>query len=380
MMKKIAILGSTGSIGVQTLDVIDYNPNQYRVTALVANTNKDLLKKQQVHFGVDYVGILDESLYADDGFNYGANTLLEAVDLADIVVVATRGIIALKAVIKALKQGKRVAIANKECIISAGQLLLDASREGNGLLLPVDSEHSAIFQCINGGQKPQKIILTCSGGAFFGKKLDFLNNVTAMDALKHPKWQMGSKITIDSATLINKGFEVLEARWFFDVEPSNVEVVIHPQSIVHSLVEYNDGSVLAQLATTDMKLPISYALSYPDRLPNNVKKLDLKQVCNLQFLEVDNKTFKGIDICIDSYYSHRLMPAVLVAADEVVVEYFLKNKIKFNDIYDALQNIMAYYKTRLDCIKFDVDGIMFLDDSVKKYTKQYLEENYVVIS
>jgi len=379
-MKKIAILGSTGSIGVQTLDVIECNKSQYKVTALIANSNKDLLKQQQVHFGVDYLGILDESLRADDGFDYGAETLLKAVDLADVIVVATRGIIALRAVIKALKQGKRVAIANKECIISAGELLLDAKREGNALLLPVDSEHSAIFQCLNGNQSPQKILLTCSGGAFFGKNADFLNNVTAMDALKHPKWQMGSKITIDSATLINKGFEVLEARWFFDVEPKNVEVLIHPQSIVHSLVEYSDGSVLAQLATTDMRLPISYALSYPDRLPNTVKRLDLKQVCNLQFFNVDKTTFKGIDICIDSYYAHKLMPAVLVAADEVVVEYFLKDKIKFNDIYDVLQKVMDYYKTRLDCIKFDVDGIMFLDDCVKKYTKQFLEEKYVVIS
>ena len=347
---------------------------------MIANSNEDLLKQQQVHFGVDYVGILDESLHADDGFEYGANTLLRAVDLADVIVVATRGIIALKAVIKALEEGKRVAIANKECVISAGELLFEAKNKGNALLLPVDSEHSAIFQCINDGRQPQKIILTCSGGAFFGKDHDFLQKVTAADALKHPKWQMGSKITIDSATLINKGFEVLEARWFFDVEPSNVDVVIHPQSIVHSLIEYCDGSVLAQLATTDMRLPIAYALSYPDRYSNNVKKLDLKKVCNLQFLDLDKRVFKGIDICINSYYTHKLMPAVLVAADEVVVEYFLANKIKFNDIYDALQKVMEYYKSRLDCIKFDVEGIISLDDSVKKYTKQFLEENYVVVS
>ena len=378
-MKKIAVLGSTGSIGIQTLDVISCNSDKYKITALIANSNKDLLRQQQVHFGVEYVGILDESLYADDGFDYGVNTLLRAVELADVIVVATRGIIALRAVIKALKEGKRVAIANKECVISAGELLFKAKTEGNALLLPVDSEHSAIFQCINGGQKPQKIILTCSGGAFWGRTSDELKDVKSEDALKHPKWSMGSKITVDSATLINKGFEILEARWFFDVEPANIDVVIHPQSIVHSMVEFCDGNILAQLGATDMRLPIAYALNYPQRLSGGFPRIDLKTIRNLQFFPVDDNVFKGINICVDAYYTHKLMPAVLVSADEVVVEYFLENKVSFYNIYEILEEVCKFYKNNIDCINFDIDGILLLDKSVREYTKRLIEEKYVVV-
>lgn len=377
-MRKVAILGSTGSVGRQTIDVIKQYKDDFKITALVAFSNKILLRKQQKEFNVEFVGIIDDKLLSDDDFFYGEESLLKAVDLADVVVVATRGILALPAVIKALKAGKTVAIANKECVISAGELLLEAQKEGKGLLLPIDSEHSAIFQCLNGQVAPEKLIITCSGGAFLGKTKLELEKVNSRDALKHPKWHMGNKITIDSATLINKGFEVLEARWFFGVEPKNIQVVIHPQSVIHSCVEFCDGSILAQLAVTDMRLPIAYALNYPQRMCNNIEKLDLFTIKNLQFLMVDNETFEGIQICIDAYYAHKLMPAVLVSADEVVVDYFLADKIKFNQIYDILKSVCNYYKNNLDCIKFDVEGILFLDASVKEYTKKLIGDDYVI--
>lgn len=377
-MKKVAVLGSTGSVGKQTLDVINQFKNDFIITALVANKNKTLLREQKDFFNVEFAGLIDVSQTDNDCFYYGADTLIDAVDNADIIVVATKGIIALPAVIKALKNGKTVAIANKECVISAGELLLEARRKGNGILFPVDSEHSAIYQCLNGNQTPEKIILTCSGGAFLGKKTSELKKVNAEEALKHPKWNMGNKITIDSATLINKGFEVLEARWFFDIDPSKIEVIIHPQSIVHSMVEFCDGSILAQLGVTDMRLPIAYALNYPNRLPNSIAKLDLKKINDLQFFPVDEDVFKGISICRNAYYMHKLMPAVLVAADEIAVEYFLENEIKFYDIYKILEYVCDHYKHNLDAINFDVKSILLLDEDVKKYTKHLIEEKYVI--
>ena len=378
-MKKVAILGSTGSIGKQTLQVIEQNKDEFTVTALVAYSNKNLLKLQQKQFNVDFVCLLDETLIADDGIFYGDVYLEKAVETADIIVVATRGIVALPAVLKALKLGKDVALANKEILVSAGAFIIDALKDSNAKLLPVDSEHSAIFQCLQGQTNPEKIILTCSGGAFFGKRKEELFEISSKDALRHPKWNMGDKITIDSATLINKGFEVIEAHWLFGVNIDNIDVVIHPQSIVHSLVEFCDGSILAQMGVTNMCLPISYALNYPKRLPIAKNKLDLKTVSLLQFLPVDNDIFEGIEICVKSFKMHKLMPAVLVACDDVVVDYFLKDKIKFFDIYEILKSVCNYYKKRIDCIKFDVQTVLALDREVKEFTINLIEDKYVTI-
>lgn len=378
-MKRVAILGSTGSIGKQTLQVIEQNTDKFIVSALVAYSNKDLLKTQQKQFNVDFVCLLNDKLAADDGIFYGNSYLEKAVETADVVVVATRGILALPAVLKALFLGKEVAIANKEILVSAGALIAEALKGSTAKLLPVDSEHSAIFQCLQGQSIPEKIILTCSGGAFWGKRKNELNKLSSKDALCHPKWRMGDKITIDSATLINKGFEVIEAHWLFGVDIDKIDVVIHPQSVVHSLVEFCDGSILAQLGVTDMRLPISYALNYPDRLTNTTNRLDLKSISDLQFLPVDNDVFEGIEICINSFKMHKLMPAVLVASDDIVVDYYLKDKIKFFDIYKILKSVCENYKNRINCIKFDVQSILALDKEVKDFTINLIEDKYVTV-
>lgn len=373
-MKKIAILGSTGSIGTQTLRVIGENRDKFEVCALVANSNKRLILRQKEAYSVNFVGLLDESVQADDSIIYGQKCLESAVENADLVVVATRGIVALPAVLSALRQGKDVAIANKEILVSAGKLLVEAAKEGNTKILPIDSEHSAVFQCLQGQNDCKRIILTCSGGSFFGKTQDQLEKVSPEQALIHPRWRMGKKITVDSATLVNKGFEVLEAHWLFNVDVDDIEVVVHPESVVHSAVEFCDGSVIAQMGVTDMRLPIAYALNYPMRLKNSLSPLDLVKMRNLSFFTVDHETFKGIEICLAAYKTHELMPAVLVSADEVAVEAFLAGKIGFLDIYRLLNETMAIYKNRVEEYAFSVGGIMRLDADVKRDVTGLIEE------
>lgn len=373
-MKKIAILGSTGSIGTQTLRVIEENRDKFEVCALVANSNKTLILRQKEAFSVNFVGLLDESVQADDGIVYGEKCLEGAVVNADLVVVATRGIVALPAVLTALKQGKDVAIANKEIVVSAGKLLVEAAKEGNTRILPIDSEHSAVFQCLQGQNDCKKIILTCSGGSFLGKTQEQLEKVSPEQTLNHPRWRMGKKITVDSATLVNKGFEVLEAHWFFNVDVDDIEVVVHPESVVHSAVEFCDGSVIAQMGVTDMRLPIAYALNYPMRLKNSLSPLDLVKMRNLSFFGVDHEAFRGIDICLKAYKAHELMPAVLVSADEVAVDAFLAGKIGFLDIYRLLNETMAIYKNRVDEYSFTVSGIMRLDADVRRDVTGLIEE------
>ena len=291
-----------------------------------------------------------------------------------MVVVATRGIVALPAVLTALRQGKDVAIANKEIVVSAGKLLVEAAKEGNTRILPIDSEHSAVFQCLQGQNDCKKIILTCSGGSFLGKTQEQLEKVSPEQTLNHPRWRMGKKITVDSATLVNKGFEVLEAHWFFNVDVDDIEVVVHPESVVHSAVEFCDGSVIAQMGVTDMRLPIAYALNYPMRLKNSLSPLDLVKMRNLSFFGVDHETFRGIDICLKAYKAHELMPAVLVSADEVAVDAFLAGKIGFLDIYRLLNETMAIYKNRVDEYSFTVSGIMRLDADVRRDVTGLIEE------
>lgn len=374
-MKKVAILGSTGSIGTQTLRVIEENRDKFKVSALVANNNKELILQQRQVFGADFVGLRDSSVQSDnDGIVYGEKCLEFAIENADLVVVATRGIAALPAVLSALRQGKVVAIANKEIVVSAGKLLIDTAKECNADILPIDSEHSAIFQCLRGQGGCKKIILTCSGGPFFGKSSEYLKNVTAEQALNHPRWRMGRKITVDSATLVNKGLEVIEAHWFFGVDIDNVDIVIHPESVLHSAVEFCDGSIIAQMGITDMRLPISYALNYPRRLSNTLPVLNLAKMRNLSFAEVDNETFRGIELCKTAFKTHELMPTVLVAADEVIVDAFLDGKIGFLDIYRVLDRVIERYKGYVDEYKFNSDDIMRLDAFVRRDVSKLLEE------
>jgi 1-deoxy-D-xylulose-5-phosphate reductoisomerase len=375
-MKNIAILGSTGSIGVQTLQVVKKYPDKFKVSYLAGYSNKELLLSQQKEFNVPKIGLIDKTRYSDDKITYGEDCLLEALEGADTVVVATRGIVALKAVLAAIKKGIDVALANKEVLVTAGQLIKEQLKNSKSTLLPIDSEHSAVFQCINGQNKQvKKIILTASGGPFFGYSHNQLKTITAKEALNHPKWRMGEKITIDSATLINKGFEVIEASWLFDIPIEKIETVIHPQSAVHSMVEFVDGSILAQLAVADMRLPISYALFFPYRAANAVESLNLTQLSRLEFFPVDNTVFEGIDICVNAFKQDRLMPTVLSACDEVLVDAFIKGKISFDQIYCYIKKICNHYKNRLLCINFDVANIVALDAEVKKFTAAIIEAN-----
>lgn len=362
MMKKIAVLGCSGSVGTQTLDVIENNKNLYSVQSLVAFSNKAKVAEQAQKFGARYAATV-----ADDGMD----CLEKAVDGADIVVVATRGIIALKAVLKAIKEGKAVALANKETLVCGGEIVKEYLRLYGGKLLTVDSEHSAIWQCLEGNKKSQlsRIILTASGGAFRNLTAEQLKTAKAKDALKHPTWNMGEKITIDSATMMNKGLEIIEASYLFDVPQEQIDIIVHPQSIVHSMVEYCDGSVIAQMACPDMRLPIQYALSYPDRLPADVARLDFVGK-SLEFYQPDVNKFKCITLCRQAYDMKGVYPVLLNAANDVCVEEYLKDKIGFFDIPRVIERVLdGFGKTDLP---LTTDSIAVVDGEVKKFTQKII--------
>lgn len=322
-MKKIVVLGSTGSIGTQTLDVIRQFPGEFQVVGLSTLKNRELLKKQAAEFGVKNLLV-------------GQNDLEKLATLpeAETVVVAVVGAAGLKPTMAAIGAGKDIALATKEVMVLAGDLVMRAVKKYGVSLVPIDSEHSAIFQALRAGKKEEleKIILTCSGGPFKGKKKKDLEKVTPEEALGHPTWKMGPKITIDSATLMNKGFEVIEARWLFGVPPEKIEVVVHPQSILHSGVVFQDGSMIGQMGLPDMRLPIQYALFYPRRLPNKLPRLSLAKIGQLTFFLPDLGTFPCLAYTYKALEVGGAMPAVLNAADEVAVNLFLNRKIKFLDI------------------------------------------------
>lgn len=348
-MKKISILGSTGSIGTQTLEIVREN-DDLQVEALVAKSNIDLLEKQVREFMPKLVCVYDEDKAQVlkkniSGLNIdvvsGMDGMIQCaiIDTAEIVVTAIVGMIGILPTIEAIKAGKDIALANKETLVTAGHIIIPLAKEKNINIYPVDSEHSAIFQSINGENKKEikKIILTASGGPFRGKKIEDLKNICPEDALKHPNWSMGRKITIDSATMVNKGLEVIEAKWLFDVDFDKVQVVVHPQSIIHSMVEYMDGAVMAQLGMPDMKLPIQYALYYPHRRIMNNDKLDFYKVNNLTFEEPDMNTFKGLKLAYDVGRAGGSLPTVYNAANEKAVALFLDKKIGFLDIYNIIE-------------------------------------------
>ena len=355
MVKRIAILGSTGSIGTQALEVIDQHPAIFKVEVLTAMNQADLLISQAIQYKPSHVVIGDESKYelvknALSGLNIvvhaGAKSLEEVVTLnsVDIVLTALVGYAGLLPTVKAIQAGKPIALANKETLVVAGGLIMPLAKKMGVSILPVDSEHSAIFQCLMGeSHNPiEKIILTASGGPFRGCTKDQLANVTRAQALKHPNWTMGAKITIDSASLMNKGLEVIEAAWLFDVEASQIEVVVHPQSIVHSLVQFEDGSIKAQLGLPDMKLPIQFALGYPNRIKSDFPRFDFRHYPSLTFEQADVDTFRNLGFAFKALDQGGNMACILNAANEIAVGAFLKEEIGFVQMSDLLEHCMVH--------------------------------------
>lgn len=364
MAKKIAILGSTGSIGTQTLDVAAAHPDEIEVTALAAGTNVQELIKQIEKFRPSLVSVATASLAAEIKSRFGSSVQIEygepglqAVAThpdADIVVTAVVGTMGLRPTLAAIGAGKDIALANKETLVAAGHLVTELSERHGVRILPVDSEHSAIFQCIHGENVKEvaRILLTASGGSFRGKTREEMANASRKDALNHPNWSMGAKVTIDSATLMNKGLEVIEAHWLFGVSYEQIQVLIHPQSIVHSMVEFQDRSVLAQLGTPDMRIPIQYALSYPNRLPAQWPSLDLLAVGTLSFSEPDLVRFPILGYAYEAGRVGGSLPAVLNAANETAVDLFLCEKIGFLDIEKILLSVMEKH-TPISCPTLD---------------------------
>jgi len=350
--KTIAILGSTGSIGTQALEVIGSHSDRFEIYALTANNNVDLLIKQAICFKPDIVVIANKAHYnklkkALSGYLIkvyaGEDAISQVVqfDPIDIVLTAMVGYSGLKPTIQAIKAGKTIALANKETMVVAGEIITQLASENNVQILPVDSEHSAIFQCLEFFNPVEKIVLTASGGPFRKFSMKELEKVTKEQALKHPNWEMGSKITIDSATMINKGFEVIEAKWLFNLKPEQIEVMVHPQSIIHSMVQFHDGSIKAQLGLPDMKLPILYALSYPERLKTDFPRIDFSKFSSLTFEKPDLERFRNLALAFDAMESGGTMPCTLNAANEIVVDAFLHDRTGFPEMSDIIEKTMA---------------------------------------
>ncbi len=370
--KRIAIFGSTGSIGTQALEVIKAYPDQFAVEILTAHANDELLIKQAIEHKPNAVVISDESKYqkVKDALSKtfvkvfaGEKALKEvaAFDTYDIMLAAIVGYAGLDPTITAIEKGKLIAIANKETLVVAGDIIMQKAAVSNAAMVPVDSEHSAIFQCLigEGQNKIEKIVLTASGGPFRGKKPNYLVNVKRDHALQHPNWTMGAKITIDSATLMNKGLEMIEAKWLFNLKPEQIQVVIHPQSIIHSMVQFEDGSLKAQMGLPDMKLPIQYALTFPARLKNSLPRFDFRKMDTLTFEEPDTRTFRNLALAIEALKKGGNLPCVMNAANEIAVWAFLRNRIGFLDMMAVVEQAMdkvAYIeKPTLDDL-FESDG------------------------
>lgn len=352
MKKQIAILGSTGSIGTQALQVIEEHPDLYEVYALTANNKTDLLAEQARKFHPEVVVIANEDRYLQlkDALEdlpvkvYAGNDALSQVVEAgpiDIVLTAMVGYAGLRPTINAIKAGKTIALANKETLVVAGELVTRLANEYHAPILPVDSEHSAVFQCLEMNNPVHKVILTASGGPFRTYTMDQLQTVTKEQALKHPNWHMGAKITVDSASMMNKGFEVMEAKWLFGVRPDQIEVVVHPQSVIHSMVEFEDGAVKAQLGVPDMRLPIQYAFSYPRRVHLSGERLDFSKYSTLTFEKPDTARFRNLALAYEALHQGGNMPCIVNAANEVVVSAFLSDKISFLGMSDVIEKAMA---------------------------------------
>ena len=384
-MKHLSILGSTGSIGTQTLEIVRQFPNEFKVVGLSTNKNSELLLKQIKEFKPKAVAIMDKSK-VDNLLNFSSCQVYSGIEglnkiatlnEADTVVNALVGSIGIEPTYNAIRARKNIALANKETFVAAGSVIMEEAKKNNVKLMPIDSEHSAIFQCLNGEniKEVSKITITCSGGPFRNYTKEQLENVNAQDALKHPTWNMGNKITIDSATLMNKGLEVIEAHWLYGIDYEKIKVVIHPQSIVHSLVEFADKSVIAQLGIPDMKIPIQYALTYPRRFLSSNPQLDLAKIKTLDFKEPDFEMFPCLKYAYEAGNVGGILPAAMNAANETAVYAFLENKIRFLDIPRLIRKMMAEHSIIKNPTLKD---ILETDRKVKETTKDIIEKEMVV--
>ena len=375
-MKKIAILGSTGSIGTQTLEIVRAK-EQLQVVALAAGTNVDMMEQQIREFRPAVAAMWSEKAAEElkkrvsdlkTEILWGMEGLLAIATMeeVEILVTALVGMIGIRPTIAAIECGKNIALANKETLVTAGHIIMPLAKEKGVSILPVDSEHSAIFQCLKAEKSDQieKILLTASGGPFRGKQKEELMNIQVEDALKHPNWSMGRKITIDSSTLVNKGLEVIEAKWLFDVDLDQIQVVVHPQSIIHSMVQFKDGGVIAQLGTPDMKLPIQYALFYPDRMPMDGKRVDFYQLANMTFEKPDTTNFEGLALAYEAARVGGSMPTIYNAANERAVSLFLDRKISYLDIVDLIKEAMMQHKV---IEKPDLEQILQTEQEVYQF-------------
>ena len=388
-MKRLAILGSTGSVGTQALEVVGAHTDLFEVEVLSAHSNTALLIEQARKFKPNAVVITDESKYKEvkDALLMlpikvfaGHKALADVMqwDTIDTVLGAILGFAGLHSILAAIDAGKRIALANKETLVVAGELVMQRAAEKGVAIIPVDSEHSAIFQCLVGEDinKVEKLILTASGGPFLGRKPNYLVNVKASHALQHPNWTMGAKISIDSATLMNKGLEIIEAKWLFGLKNEQIDVVIHSQSVIHSMVQFTDGSIKSQMGIPDMKLPIQYAIAFPHRIANNYKRLDFKDFPKLTFEPADYKTFRNLAIAKEALYRGGNAPCVLNAANEVVVHAFLQNKVGFLEMSDMIEKTM-------ECVPLiehpTIEDYVESDREAREYTHEFLKKSQLSI-
>ncbi|MAG91390.1 1-deoxy-D-xylulose-5-phosphate reductoisomerase [Candidatus Woesearchaeota archaeon] len=385
-MKNISILGSTGSIGTQTLDIVKQFPDEFKVVGLTTNKNIDLLRQQINEFKPAAVAVMDKTK-ANELMNFTSTQVysgiqglnkIAALNEADTVVNSLVGSVGIEPTYNAARNKKNIALANKETLVAAGSAIINEIKKNDVKLMPIDSEHSAIFQCLNGENinDVNKITLTCSGGPFRNHSREQFEDVTASDALKHPTWNMGAKITIDSATLMNKGFEVLETHWLYGIDYKKIKIVIHPQSVIHSLVEFNDRSVIAQLGLPNMRIPIQYALTYPGRFTNMQASLDLAKIKTLDFKDPDFDMFPCLNYAYEAGIKGGTLPAVMNAANEAAVHAFLDNKIRFLDIPRLIRKMMDEH----NIIKNPgLNDILSIDKNIKEKTKNIIEEEITII-
>lgn len=382
-MKVLSILGSTGSIGRQTLDVVRQHPERFRVAALAAHSNIDLLKKQMQEFNPTIVGVTDMKAYEEMGSVIPSSVTLvggpealvacATISEATVVVTAIVGAAGIEPTVAAIKEGKDIALANKETLVAGGPLITSLCKEYNVSLLPVDSEHSAIFQCLEGQKKEnvKGLVITASGGPLREWPKDKLQKATAADCLQHPTWNMGNKITIDSSTLFNKGLEVIEAHWLFGFEYDDIDVVVHPQSIVHSMIRMNDGALLAQLGNPDMREPIQYALTYPDRIPLHTSSLTFNDLLTLQFLPPRYDDFPALKLAFEVGRKGGFYPAIYNAANEMAVYAFLENKISFTGIFDTVYKVLENVDNSMS---FTLENLLLQDQWARKKAKELLKK------